>query len=68
MRPKRLKLKLCPCCRGKARLLNGMDYTEWCFTGVPRVYVECVECGLRTDLYKTAKFAADAWNRRTSYE
>lgn len=65
MRRIRYKLKLCPCCGERAETKS--EYYWW--DGGELVYrVKCKGCGLQTDRYKTAKFAADAWNRRANDE
>lgn len=54
MMDKEMKLKSCPCCGGRAKLLGQRTF-----------YVECQKCFLATDRYARPQFAAEAWNRRT---
>ena len=51
---KEMKLKSCPCCGGRAKLLGQRTF-----------YVECQKCFLVTDRYARPQFAASAWNLRT---
>lgn len=53
MMDKEMKLKSCPCCGGRAKLLGQRTF-----------YVECQKCFLATDRYARPQFAAEAWNRR----
>ena len=52
-------LKPCPFCGGEA----AEDEEDQRFTRYP-YYVECHNCGARSDEWKTKKEAIDAWNRR----
>ena len=40
------RLKLCPCCNGKAEVKEGFDTNRWCW--YKTIYIECSRCGLRT--------------------
>lgn len=57
MMDKEMKLKSCPCCGGRAKLLGQRTF-----------YVECQKCFLATDRYARPQFAAEAWNRRKEGE
>lgn len=52
MMDKEMKLKSCPCCGGRAKLLGQRTF-----------YVECQKCFLATDRYARPQFAAEAWNQ-----
>lgn len=67
------RLRLCPCCGGKAEVKEGFDTDGRC--GYVTVYVECSRCGLRTealitdgyfDEWHTPEEAGALWNRRYS--
>ncbi len=51
---KRMKLKPCPFCGGKAKLTDSKN----------DAYVTCNNCKVMTNYYKTGKQAIKAWNTR----
>ncbi len=59
------KLKICPCCKGKAKLtevgsfgpVNAKLTIVWW-------QVQCSRCGLSTEVYLYKKCAIKAWERR----
>ncbi len=57
-----MKLKPCPCCRGKA-VFSGLTVGK----GNRRVRMwqaSCRGCGLSTDLDESKRYAAKRWNQR----
>ena len=61
MKPKRYKLRLCPCCGRKAELKVELD---WWDGGTLTYMIKCEGCGLNTGKYRENKWATEAWNRR----
>lgn len=53
------KLKKCPFCGNKARIIDGVYYKGFLYA------VKCGTCGARTDYSGTKKSAQNKWNRRT---
>ena len=67
------RLKLCPCCGEKAKVMEGFKTDGKC--GCKTIYIECSLCGLRTkdfiveghyDKIHAPEEAAEIWNRRYS--
>ena len=50
-----MKLKPCPCCRGKAQYIELENQF---------VFVACLRCEIRGKKYSSKIVAAQAWNRR----
>ena len=53
-----VKLKPCPFCGGHAEPYKEED-ENW-------LYIQCMECGSKTDGYKKIKLAIESWNKRTT--
>lgn len=73
MEEKKIHLKHCPCCGGKAELQKSTRPDGGCHYSV--VFVKCTECGMQTrelisdgyyDEWHTPEEAAKLWNRRCS--
>lgn len=66
------ELKRCPCCKGEARMYfvsaNGLHISDFECVRFGQLLdhrqIRCEKCGLQTKVYKTAKGAFNAWNRR----
>lgn len=70
--PVRAKLKKCPCCNGRAKLMTHMANPfkfkkiksairrAMCFTFT----VRCLSCGLETKHFYIIEDAVKAWNKR----
>lgn len=65
------RLKLCPCCNGKAEVKKWFNTDGRC--GYETVYIECSRCGLRTkalitdgyfDEWHNPEEVAELWNMR----
>ena len=52
-----MKLKNCPFCGGNASMIENREMPSWRM-------VMCFTCGIRTAYRKSAKEAAEDWNRR----
>ena len=56
------KLKPCPFCGGKARLVGTGDYSE--FTGDQTYYISCPTCWMRTPTFCCKSILSRIWNKR----
>lgn len=65
-----IKLRECPFCEGEATSIERYNYSAAPYSAVPlhlvECWVECCECGARTDTFLTEAEAVEAWNRRVS--
>lgn len=59
---KKIELKRCPFCGGKADFVLGHDYREK--YGIKEEWVICNSCGNQTKLCYSPEEAANLWNRR----
>ena len=56
----KIKLKPCPFCGGKAKILN--EYS----VGFEAYYAWCENCRYSSSIYDDKTDAVEAWNRRTN--
>ena len=60
-----IELKTCPCCGGRAMAWYDIPFTSN-EIGVGGFRVECVECHLKTTMFRTKKEAIESWNERST--
>lgn len=66
MTEKKIELKPCPFCGGKAEYETVS--TRHVFKKYIGFYIKCTECGVSTGVELTVKEAREAWNRRIEDE
>ena len=63
------KLKPCPFCGGKAEYhCEEHDWSDCGYLSTAKyydAYVECENCGARTEIFDTKEEAISAWNKRS---